>query len=85
MSDDDFDDDLEDVGHPSHSWGMLFGILGTAAMLGTYYVITSPIWVPIAAYQKIKSIIKAEPKPQYRGTVRPMVPITEIDSRKTDK
>ena len=52
-------------------------VLAQAVILGTYYAVTSPIWVPIAAYQKIKSIVKPEPKPVYRGTVRPMVPIAE--------
>lgn len=51
--------------------------LAQVALLGTYFLVTSPVWVPVAAYQKIKSIVKPEPKPVYRGTVRPLVPIAE--------
>jgi len=39
-------------------------------------VITSPVWVPIALWQKVMDIGKPKPKkPKYRGTVRPLVPL----------
>jgi hypothetical protein len=39
--------------------------------------ITSPVWIPITFWQKVIDLGKPKPeKPEYRGTVRPLVPLT---------
>lgn len=68
-----FDDD-EPEGGPSAAMAAVnitIIVLAQAAVIGAYYAVTAPVWMPIAAYQKIQSFVNPEPKPVYRGTVVP--------------
>ena len=65
MNDDDrFENDL------SSTPGALLGGFLTLLFQGAYLAVLSPIWVPALIIHKIKH--RNDPKPKYRGTVRPM-------------
>lgn len=68
-----------DVGGPI---GTFIAVFAQATFLGLIIAVTSPIWVPFAIRDKIKSILKPEPRFTHRGTVRPLVPIPETAPRK---
>lgn len=47
----------------------VLGSLLQVAVVGAVILTTSPIWVPIAIYNRVRKSL--EPKPAHRGTVRP--------------
>ncbi len=55
--------------------GMCIAVFAQTAFLGLIVVVTSPIWIMGAIIVESKKILNPEPKPVYRGTVRPLVPI----------
>ena len=65
----DQEDDL------SFTPGALFGSLITMVFTGTYMLITGVLYMPAFIAYKFKH--RNDPKPIYRGTVRPARPIAE--------
>ena len=47
-------------------------IAASVALHATYFTVTAPLWVPFYVAGKVKKLVKPEPKPIYRGTVRPL-------------
>jgi hypothetical protein len=59
--------------------GALFGAFATAFITGASSLVTGMLYLPFLVAYKINH--RNDPKPVHRGTVRPMRPIKETDTR----
>jgi len=67
-------DDIDEL-----TWSRVLIGLAQLGMEALQYIVWSPIIVPVAIYQKVKSLFT--PKPQHQGTVRPSSPINETKNQ----